>query len=295
MVEDVSVGRRVFVVFNFCILSLLAFICLYPLWYTFCLSTSDKAAANAGMVTIVPVRFTLVAFQEIIRDKAFFTSFWISIKRVTMGVSIDIVCIILFAYALSRSKKEFFARDIIMWINVFCMLFSAGTIPWYIFMKNYGMIDNIWGMVFAGGYSCYYTVLMMNFFKSFPRELEEAATVDGAGKWRQLWQIVVPCSIPSIATIMLFVGVWYWNEYFIGLVLSTSENSYPLQTYIRQIVVVIPMGQTLSQEEMIRLSKLSNKTLNAAKVFITIIPMLMVYPFIQKYFVTGIMIGAVKG
>ena len=181
-----------------------------------------------------------------------------------------------------------------MWIVVFCMLFNGGTIPWYMYMKNYGMMDNMAGLILSGSLPVYNVILMMNFFRNFPKDVEEAAIMDGAGKWRTLFQIVVPCSKSVIATITLFVSVYYWNEYFQGLVLSNSESHYPLQTYIRQIIVSIPMGVNLTTEQMIKMNQLSNKSLNAAKVFITIIPMLAVYPFIQKYFVTGIMIGSVK-
>ena len=181
-----------------------------------------------------------------------------------------------------------------MWIVVFCMLFNGGTIPWYMCMKNYGMMDNMAGLILSGSLPVYNVILMMNFFRNFPKDVEEAAIMDGAGKSRTLFQIVVPCSKSVIATITLFVSVYYWNEYFQGLVLSNSESHYPLQTYIRHIVVSIPMGVNLTTEQMIKMNQLSNKSLNAAKVFITIIPMLAVYPFIQKYFVTGIMIGSVK-
>ena len=140
----------------------------------------------------------------------------------------------------------------------------------------------------------YNVILVMNFFKNLPKELEEAAIVDGAGQWRILFSIIVPCSVPVIATITLFVSVYHWNEYFQGLVLSNTEDHYPLQTYIKQIVVTLPAGTSLSTEQLIKFSQLSNKSLNAAKVFITMLPMLVVYPWIQRYFVTGIMIGAVK-
>ena len=295
MIENAKLGRKAFIVFNYIMLSFAALICLYPLWYTLCLSLSEKAATSAGMVTFYPIGLNWVSYQEIMKDSTFFTAFRISLERVLIGIPVNLIVITMMAYPLSRTSHEFRSRNVLMWIVVFCMLFHCGTIPWYIFMKNYGMIDNIWGLILSGGYPVYYTILMMNFFRNFSKEVEEAAIVDGAGKWRLLFQIVIPCSVPVIATITLFVGVGYWNEYFQGLVLSTTDSHYPLQTYIRQIVVSIPMGTQISQEEMIRLSRLSNKSLDAAKVFITIIPMLVVYPFIQRYFVTGIMIGAVKG
>jgi multiple sugar transport system permease protein/putative aldouronate transport system permease protein len=149
-------------------------------------------------------------------------------------------------------------------------------------------------LVLAGSVPVFNVLLMMNFFRGIPGDLEEAARVDGAGPWRILWQIVVPCSKPVIATIVLFTSVGYWNEYFQGLVLMNKETNYPLQTYIRQISVQIPVGVTLTAEQYQQLAQNSNKSLEAAKVFIALVPMLIVYPFLQKYFVTGITLGAVK-
>lgn len=294
MIESKSLSRRIFLIANSVVLFVLAFSCLYPIWYTFCLSISDKAATNAGWVTFYPIGWTTTAYKEIMDDAAFYNSFMISVKRVFMGTPLTLLIIIMMAYPLSRSNRVFHGRNVIMWIVIFCMLFSGGTIPWYICMKNYGMIDSLWGLVLCGSLPVFNVILMMNFFRNFPKDVEEAAIVDGAGKWRILFQIIVPCSMSVIATITLFVSVGYWNEYFQGLVLSNTEANYPLQTYIKQIVVSIPIGTTLTPEELIKFNQLSNKSLNAAKVFITIIPMMVVYPFIQKYFVTGIMIGSVK-
>ena len=294
MIESKSLSRRIFLIANSVVLFVLAFSCLYPIWYTFCLSISDKAATNAGWVTFYPIGWTTTAYKEIMDDAAFYNSFMISVKRVFIGTPLTLLIIIMMAYPLSRSNRVFHGRNVIMWIVIFCMLFNGGTIPWYICMKNYGMIDSLWGLVLCGSLPVFNVILMMNFFRNFPKDVEEAAIVDGAGKWRILFQIIVPCSMSVIATITLFVSVGYWNEYFQGLVLSNTEANYPLQTYIKQIVVSIPIGTTLTPEELIKFNQLSNKSLNAAKVFITIIPMMVVYPFIQKYFVTGIMIGSVK-
>lgn len=294
MIESKSFGTRLFKVFNYVLMALLALTCFFPLWYTFCLSVSDKAATNAGWVTVWPVGFTWVSYNEIIQDGAFFNSFWISIQRVVIATPFTLLVTILMAYPLSKSKRVFGGRNVMMWTLIFCMLFNSGTVPWYICMKNYGLMDSIWGLVLCGSLPMYNVILVMNFFKNMPKELEEAAIVDGANKWRVLFSIIVPCAIPVLATITLFVSVAHWNEYFQGLVLSNTEAHYPLQTYVKQIVVSIPAGTTLSTEQMIKFSLLSNKSLNAAKVFITMLPMLVVYPWIQKYFVTGIMIGAVK-
>ena len=294
MIQSRKLGSKAFDAFNIALMALLTLSCLYPIWYTFSLSVSSKEAASAGMVTFWPIGFSTVNYKEILKDWAFFNSFGISVQRVVIGTVFTLVVIIMLGYALSKNKRQFKARNHFMWTVIFCMVFNGGTIPWYMTMKNYGMIDNIWGLVLCGSLPTFNVILVMNFFRNLPQDVEEAAVVDGAGPWRILWGIVVPCSLPVLATVTLFISVGYWNEFFQGLVLSSSQSNYPLQTYIKQLVVNIPQGQNLSREEMIRLTQLSNRGLNAAKVFITIIPMLLVYPFLQRYFVTGIMLGAVK-
>lgn len=293
MIQNKSVGSKAFDVINYIIMGILAFSCLYPLWYSFCLSVSEKAAANSGMVTLWPVGFSLASYQEIMGDFSFFNSFWISIKRTVLGTAITMLVLVMMAFPLAKTKREYKPRNVLMWLVLFCMVFSGGTIPWYITMKSYNLIDNIWGLVLSGSLPVFNLILVINFFRGLPSDLEEAAVVDGAGPWRILFQIFVPCSIPVLATIVLFTGVYHWNEFFQGLVLTNGEENYPLQTYIKQMVVNI-QTTNLTQSQIEQMNKLSNKSLDAAKVFIAMIPMLVVYPFVQRYFVTGIMLGAVK-
>lgn len=293
MILNRSKGSRIFDVVNYIIMFILAFSCLYPLWYALCLSLSDKAAANSGIVTVYPININVSSYQEIMKDAKFFNSFWISIQRTVLGTVVTMLVLIMMAYPLSKSTRDFKPRNVIMWIVLFCMVFNGGTVPWYITVQNYGLIDNIWGLVLAGSLPVFNLILVINFFRGLPADLEEAAVVDGAGPWRILFQIVVPCSVPVLATIVLFTGVYHWNEFFQGLVLTSGEAHYPLQTYIKQMVVNI-QTTNLTKDQIEQMSKLSNKSLDAAKVFIAMIPMLVVYPFVQKYFVTGIMLGAVK-
>ena len=293
MVQNKSLGWKIFNVCNIVIMALLALSCLYPLWYALCLSLSSKSAANAGMVSFYPVGLSFASYKEIMGDWKFFNSFWISIQRTVLGTAVSLLVMILVGYPLSKTKKEFRSRDVLMWIILFCMVFNGGTIPWYLTMQKYGLIDSIWGLVLAGGLPVFNLILIMNFFRGLPKDLEEAAVVDGAGPWRILFSIVVPCSVPVLATIVLFTGVYHWNEFFQGLVLTTGDTHYPLQTYIKQMVVNIQAGN-MTMDQIEKLDTLSNDSLDAAKVFIAMIPMLVIYPFLQKYFVTGIMLGAVK-
>lgn len=293
MIRNKTLGSRMFDGINYLILGILAFSCIYPLWYALCLSLSEKSAANSGMVTLFPVGFSTASYQEIMGDAAFFNSFGISIQRTVLGTGVTMLVLILMAYPLSKAAREFRPRNILMWLVLFCMVFNGGTVPWYITVQNYKLIDSIWGLVLSGSLPVFNLILIINFFRGLPSDLEEAARVDGAGPWRTLFQIIVPCSVPVLATIVLFTSVYHWNEFFQGLVLTTGEAHYPLQTYIKQMVVTI-QTTNLTMDQIENLNKLSNKSLDAAKVFIAMIPMLAVYPFLQKYFVNGIMLGAVK-
>ncbi|WP_336789221.1 carbohydrate ABC transporter permease [Paenibacillus sp. MMO-177] len=294
MVRNTTLGSRAFDIANIVLLGLLLVSCVYPLWYTFCVSISDKAAANAGLVTIYPIGFSLTPYKEIINDSMFFNAFWISIQRTVLGTAFSLLVTVLMAYPLARPKKDFKTRNMFMWILVFCMLFNGGLIPWYLTIQNYHLIDTIWALVLGAGVPVFDVILIMNFFRNLPKELNEAAVVDGAGPWSVLFRVYIPCSIPVLAAVALFISVYHWNEFFNGLVLSNTQSSYPLQTYIQQLVVNIPVGTNLTPEQYKKLSELSNRTLNSAKVFIAMVPMLVVYPFLQKYFVSGIMLGAVK-
>ena len=265
-IKDNSVGSKIFDVINVIVLVIIGLLCLLPLWYVLCVSLSSKDAVNAGLVSFWPVGFNVDSYKKIVGEGAFFQAFWNSICRVVLGTLVSLGCILMAAYPLSRTKAQFPKRNMFMWLLIFCMLFNGGTVPWYLTMRNYKLIDNIWGLVLAGGLPVYNVILAMNFFKNLPSELEEAALVDGAGPWRIWASIYIPLAKPSIATITLFTIVGYWNEFFQGLVLSTKEASYPLQTYIQQMVVTLDYS-TMNAEQIAAASKLNNQSLDAAKIF----------------------------
>jgi len=293
MIADRTTASRVMNGVIYAVLALTALVCLLPLWYTLCVSLSQKAAATAGLVSFWPVGFTTDAYRQIMEDAKFFTSFWTSIKRVVLGSALNYVVIVLMAYPLSKSAKDFRARNVFMWILVFSMLFNGGLIPWYMTVKSYGLINNIWALVLGNSVPMFSVILVLNFFRNLPKEMEEAGLVDGAGPWYLLVMIYVPLSTPVLATVTLFSVVYHWNEFFNGLVLMSKADHYPLQTYIQQMVVNLNMG-LMTEDQYKRMNELSNQTLNAAKIFIAMIPVLVVYPFLQRYFITGITLGAVK-
>lgn len=293
MVEKKTIGQKAI---NLCfavVLIILALSCLLPLLYNLAVSLSSKAAAEAGIVSFWPVDFTMTAYQEIMGEKSFFISFLVSVERVVIALIVTLPVLTMAAYPLAKSKEDFGPRNVILWIFVFCMLFSGGTIPWYMVMKNYHLMNNVFGLAICGGIPVFNLILMVNFFQGIPKELEEAAMVDGAGPWYILLHIIVPLSKPVLATIALFTIVGHWNDFFQGLVLSTGEQHYPLQTYIKQLIFQLDTSQ-MTAEQIKQASMMSNTTLNAAKIFISMIPVLCIYPFLQKYFVTGITLGGVK-
>ena len=274
-------------------LLLVAFSCFLPLWYTLCLSLSDKAAAAAGRVGLWPVGFNFTSYGQIMGDGKFFTAFWNSIERVILGTGISVILTVMAAFPLSKSAAEFPLGRPLMWILVFTMLFNGGLVPWYMTIRTYGLINNIWALVLGSSLGGFNVILVVNFIRNLPKELEEAAVVDGAGPWYTLFRIILPVSIPVVATITLLTGVYHWNEFFQGLILMSKESNYPLQTYIQQLLVVIG-GGNMTEDQYKKLNEMSNQTLNAAKIFIAMIPVLLVYPFLQRYFINGITLGSVK-
>lgn len=293
MVRETTLGSRVWDVLLIVILVGVALLCILPIWYTLAVSLSEQSAAAAGLVRLWPVGFNLNSYQEIMGDHKFFNSFWISIQRVVLGASLNFVVTVLMAYPLSKNAKDFPMRNVFMWILVFTMLFNGGLIPWYQTVKALGLINSIWALVLGNSVPMFNVILVVNYFRNLPKELEEAALVDGAGPWYMLIRVFIPLAVPVLATVTLFSIVYHWNEFFNGLVLMSKADHYPLQTYIQQLVVIID-ANTMNEDQIKRLSELSNQTLNAAKIFIAMIPVLIVYPFLQRFFIHGITLGSVK-
>ncbi|RAP77560.1 carbohydrate ABC transporter permease [Paenibacillus montanisoli] len=296
MVLSKSWGTRGADIVIFALLAIVACISLFPLWYTIALSFSDKAAVNAGRVFAWPVGFNLSSYKIILEDHKFFAAFLISVKRVLLGGAINFVLTVIMAYPLARDNKMFPGRKFYVWYLVFSMLFSGGLIPLYMTITELHLQNTIWSLVLPGAVPIFNVILIMNFFRNLPKELEEAAVVDGAGPWYTLIRIFIPVSMPALATVTLFSIVGHWNSFFDGLIYMNKPENYPLQTYIQQLVVRIDpaLMQTLTTEQLIELSKASDKTLNSAKLIVAMIPLLLIYPFLQKYFVHGIVLGSVK-
>ncbi len=273
----------------------LGILCLIPILNSLALSLSDKAIVEAGSVFLVPRKINLTSYDIILEDRQFFRSFLISIERVVLGGLIHFVVTLLMAYPLSKDRSVFRAREVYLYLLLVTMLFSGGLIPIYMVVNAVGIMDTIWALVLPGAVPVFNVIIMMNFFRQVPKELEEAATVDGARHATILVKVYLPLSVPSVATVTLFSMVGHWNSFFDGLIYMNSPRDYPLQTYIQTLVLGQHDFTRLTVEEIKRISQTSSKTLNNAKIIVSMIPMVMVYPFLQRYFVKGLVLGSVKG
>lgn len=265
---------------------------LFPLINTLAISFSDKAAVSGGRVNLWPVGFSTSAYGFIMQDEKFWRAFGVSVQRLVLGGGLNFVLAVLTAFPLSRTVKAFPARNLFMWLFVFGMVLNVGLVPWYLTVSRYGLIDSIWALVLPTAVPIFNVIILMNFFRNVPKELDEAARIDGANPWQILWNVYLPTSLPALATITLFSLVTHWNSFFDGLILMNDPNKYPLQTYIQQLVIAERTALTGGQAQL--LAELSNNTLNAAKLFIAMVPILIVYPLLQRFFVRGIMLGSVK-
>ncbi len=287
-----STGYKVFNMFNHLFLISLSLLCLLPLLHVLAVSFSGRSAANANIVNFLPVDFTLESYKKTIDNPAFIKAIFVSVYRTVLGTAIGMAVIIFSGYALSKRYTVFKSRNVYMWFFVFTMLFSGGLVPGYILITNLHLIDTIWALVLPTALSVYNMILLMNFFRTIPAELEEAALIDGAGLFRILFNIHLPVSLPALATITLFTLVVHWNSWFDGLIYMMDTKNYPLATYLQAVVVQQDFSKmSIDPRDM---ENLSQRTVKSAQIFIGALPVLIVYPLLQKYFVKGIVLGAVK-
>ncbi|MBO7746788.1 carbohydrate ABC transporter permease [Paenibacillus sp. MWE-103] len=270
--------------------------CLVPILHTLAVSFSDKAAADAGRVLLLPIDATTASYAKVLDDGLFFHAFYISIKRVVFGGLLNFALTVMMAYALSKDAKQFRMRNVYMWFLVFTMLFSGGIVPWFMTIKSYGLLNSMWALILPHAVQVFNVILLMNFFRNLPKELSEAAEMDGAGPWYIMIRLFVPLSLPAIATVTLFSIVFHWNSFFDGLILMNKQDHYPLQTYIQTLVAQLSAQAMtgMSPEQLAQAMAVSNRTFNAAKIIISMIPILLIYPFIQRFFIHGITLGSVK-
>lgn len=287
-------GRKAFIIFNYSFLFLTALICIFPILHILAVSLSVNWAVEGGLVKLWPIGFTLKPYEFILTEPKFYNSFFVTLKRVGLGITINMLLTVLTAYPLSKSKKVFRFREAYVWYYLITILFAGGLIPLYIVVRNTGLIDTIWALIIPSAVPVYNIILLQNFFKELPKEIEESAFMDGAGHWTSLWRIYLPLSKPALATLVLFAAVGHWNSWFDGLIFMNKPEHYPLQSYLQTVVVQRDLRVAAARDirDMLEVTERNSK---AAQIFIAMLPILMVYPFLQKHFTKGIVLGSVKG
>ena len=292
MIEKRTFGGIVADIIIWIIVGALALSCLMPLMNIVAISLSDNAAVSANLVNIFPIGFNISSYQEIMGDKQFWRSFGISVLRVVLGLSVNITLLVLTAYPLSKSPKFFTSQKVYMSLILFAMLFSGGLIPTFMVVNSLKLTNTIWALILPGAVPLGNVILLMNAFRGVPKSLEEAAMIDGGSQWVILLKVFLPVVKPTLAAVTLFTIVGHWNDYFSALVYITDTANYPFQTYIQQLNVDIT--EVTDPDKLEQLARISSRTLNSAKIVVSTIPLLMIYPFMQKYFVSGIVVGSVK-
>jgi putative aldouronate transport system permease protein len=291
-----STGWKVFNIFNYAILIVTGIVCLLPFVNLLAVSFSASAPVAAGRVLFWPVEFTLFSYDYAVSGGKFFPALLVSIKRVLLGVSVNLVLMICAAYPLSKGKDKFAGRNIYMLFFVATMIVSGGLIPTYITVVKLGLLNSFWALILPGALPVWNMVILMNFIRQMPQDIEEAAMIDGAGVLKRLLYILLPLLKPALATVGLFCTVGHWNDWFSGVIYMQNPRNYPLQTYLQTLLLSFEDIMRLAGTDYTRLLAMMNaRSGRAAQLFLAALPMLIIYPFLQKYFTKGLVMGSVKG
>jgi len=290
-----SRGDRIFNIINYTILILVTIIVLYPLLFVLSASFSDPQTVLRGEMLLWPKGFNLNSYVKIFQNQDIISGFTNTLIYTSLGTLINLTMTILAAYPLSR--KDFVGRNAIMALLVFTMFFSGGLIPTYLLIKNLGMLNSLWVMIIPNAVSIWNIIIMRTFFQqSIPNELQEAATIDGCSNIKILTRIILPLSMPIIAVTILFYAVGHWNAFFNALLYLSDKEKFPLQLILREILI---QGQTNDMVKMSTESAIKQQRevegIKYAVLVVANLPVLALYPFLQRYFVKGVMIGAIKG
>jgi len=282
--------QKLFTGFNYTFLTVFSITMLVPFVHILAGSFSGNNALMQGEVSVFPVDFTLSNYQVVFADPSIWRAFGITVLITVLGTAISLLLTCLMAFGLSRPDLK--GRSFILLLVVFTMIFQAPMIPAYLLVKSLGMLNTIWAMIIPGAISAFNMVIMVSFFRNIPDGLLESARMDGAGEYRTLFQIVIPLSLPSLLTIGLFYAVGYWNSYMSALMYVRNPSLHPLQVKLRQMIVESDVDSML-QSTLATMQSVEG--IKMASIIFATIPILIIYPWIQKHFVKGAMLGSVKG
>ncbi|MFD0712756.1 carbohydrate ABC transporter permease [Paenibacillus sp. GCM10027626] len=288
-----SLGERIFYAVNILILAAAALVCLLPLIHILAVSLSSNTAISTGKVSLWPVEPSWRAYVSMIEGTNIVKAFRNSLVITAAGTAFNMLLTILAAYPLS--KKHFYFRRFFTLAIVFTMLFKAGLIPDYMLVKSLHLVDSYWALWLPGLISVYNMLLLRSFFTAIPEELEDAARIDGCSEWKLVLKIILPLSLPVIATLTLFYGVAHWNAFFNVMIYINDSNKYNLSVLVQNMIQSATLLTEMSNLNPDDYKMLTPESIKSASVIVMTLPMLLVYPFLQKYFVKGVMLGAVKG
>jgi putative aldouronate transport system permease protein len=292
----ITPAQKAFRLFNYIFLILTCVICFIPFVNLLAISFSSSAPVNAGMVVFMPIDFTLVNYQFALTNGKFFSSFMVSVERVILGVVVNLFFMICAAYPLSKTKEKLRLRNVYMVYFAITMIIGGGLIPTYILISNLKLINTIWALILPGALPVWTMVILMNFIRQLPQDIEEAAMMDGAGVFSRLLRIMLPLLKPALATVGLFCIVGHWNDWFGGIIYINRPERYPLQSYLHTLLLSFDEIMRIARSDYaVLLAMMSARTGRAAQLFLGALPMMLIYPVLQKYFTTGLVMGSVKG
>ncbi len=290
-----SASRRLFVIFNYIFLTLLSLVFVLPMLSIVSTSLVSQAEIQErGNLFLFPRKIDYSAYKILLnKDSIVWNAYGITLFRVAVGTLIQMTVTCMLAYALSKKDLPF--RGIITGFVLVPMFISGGLVPTYLLIKQLGLIDSLWVLVIPNAMSIYNMLLLRNFFMSIPITLEESAVLDGATPLRTLWSIILPLSLPSIMTIGMFYAVGHWNEWFDAAIYINSSSKLPMQSVMRNIVQQYTVSDLEAMSDEAMLNRMPQQTVQNATVVVATLPILVAYPFVQKYFIKGVMVGSLKG
>jgi len=290
-----SRNDTLFDIFNVTLLTLLLVAVAYPLIFVVSASISDPVAVNNGQVWLLPQGFTFQGYERIFSDRLIWTGYANTLLYTLVGTTINVAVTLLCGYALSR--KDLVGRDWIMMLFVFTLFFSGGIIPTFLVVRQFGMLNSLWAMVLPNAMSIINMIIARTFFRAnIPDELLDSARMDGCSNTQFFVRIVLPLSQPLIAIMVLYYAVEHWNSYFNGLIYLSQEQKYPLQLILRNILVSNQLqSDMVSDVNMISQRQLLGESIKYGVIIVASLPILLLYPFLQRYFIKGIMVGSIKG
>lgn len=290
----ITKSRLVFNIFNYTLLALITIMCIYPLIYVASASLSSGTAISSGKVWLLPKEFTLAAYSKILEREGIWTAYANSFFYMFVGTAVNLIVTICGAYPLS--KKRLVGKRTMNMLITFSMWFNAGMIPLYLAFKDYGLLDSRLGYIVGFACNTYNFILLRTYFMNIPDALEEAAKIDGAGDFYIMVRIFLPLSLPSLATIGLFYAISRWNGYLWAMILFQDDNKIPLQVLLKKLVVdMTGRMDSLEFGERDVSKDFSEETVMYGTMVMAVVPMMVIYPFVQRFFVKGVMVGSVKG